>query len=1007
MMCLAWRGGIAAAGAALSLMCCGQALAQETCQTATAIAIGPAFVANNSAAASDGPANACFPIAHDVWHSFVPSLAGQHTISLCGSSFDTVAALYGACGAEPLDCSDNSCGLQSQIVANLIAGQTYFVRVGARADGPDGGVGGAYRVQITSPSAAPANNICGSGTVLPPNQSINGSNSGSSGTDANGECGGALDRTDVWYSFNPAASGAHIVELCSTAFDAVLSVHSSCFNSQLLGCSDNDAVAGCAAGSGARVVFNGAAGSPVLIRVAGVNGGFGPYSLVMHTAASNDSCDAPRPLVRGIAFTSNITPALATEGEASCAVSANDAWHLFVPSTTSPHLFSLCGSTFDTVLSIHRGCPGSPEFSELACSDDGCGPIAGPSQLMLNATLGEAYYVRVAGRANGGVAARGAYTLRVDLATPANDACTSPIALSEGVPVTGVTFGATGSDVSACGSGDAHDVWYSFVPDHNGVFEINTCGSATNTVLSLFNDCGTEAACSDDEPAYCGNDQSTGSRIVRLLAVDTVYLLRVASVGNIDGAFRLVVNRAPPTNDQCGNAAVLAEGVARAVTLSGAGPSGFDACGGGNAADVYYAFTPTSTRFYRVSTCGSASRTSLSLYASCPPAALIECSTTANAACGSPRSTDLTAVLRSGIPYRVRVAAAPGQTESAGFQVQLDAVGPPNDDCSRAQILLRDALVLASTVAASGDELSPCGAGDTHDVWFQFTPDITGSYEFRTCAAPDVAAPNTTLTVFDSCAGEVLACNDDAASGGLCSGGPALSAISMRLDAGQDYIIRAAIVGGGEGAFNVGVRAIQPANDTCATAQAVSTGLVIFDTIAATTDAATLSGCGLGFTEMENDVWFRFVPNTTSTVVVSSCGSGFDTALAVIDGQSGCSSPGNVVACDDDYDCDQTPATPDTASRAVFEGVTGRPYYIRIGSLVGARGPGELRISTGAAPVCPCDWNQVGGRTVQDIFDFLADWFAGAGDFNQTGTSDLQDLFDFLACFLGASPGCA
>jgi hypothetical protein len=357
----------------------------------------------------------------------------------------------------------------------------------------------------------------------------------------------------------------------------------------------------------------------------------------------------------------------------------------------------------------------------------------------------------------------------------------------------------------------------------------------------------------------------------------------------------------------------------------------------------------------------------------------------------------------------VRVAAGAGQSEPAGVQVRYDAVSPPNDDCTRAQVLLRDALVPASTVDAGGDELSPCGMGDTRDVWFQFTPEVTGTYEFRTCAAAGVAAPDTTLTVFDNCGGDVLACNDDAA-GGPCAGGgggATLSSIVMRLEAGQDYLVRAAVVGGGEGSFNVGVRAAPPANDTCATAQTVSTGLVIFDTIAATTDAATLSGCGLGLSGMENDVWFRYVPASAGTVVVSSCGSGFDTALAVIDGQSGCASPGVVVACDDDYDCDQSPVTPDTASRAVFEGVIGRPYYIRVGSLTGARGPGELRISTGAAPTCPCDWNQTGGRTVQDIFAFLSDWFAGSGDFNQSGASDLQDLFDFLACFLGASPGCA
>jgi hypothetical protein len=38
---------------------------------------------------------------------------------------------------------------------------------------------------------------------------------------------------------------------------------------------------------------------------------------------------------------------------------------------------------------------------------------------------------------------------------------------------------------------------------------------------------------------------------------------------------------------------------------------------------------------------------------------------------------------------------------------------------------------------------------------------------------------------------------------------------------------------------------------------------------------------------------------------------------------------------------------------------------------------------------------------VQDIFDFLAGWFAGnpAADFNGVGGITVQDIFDFLAAW--------
>lgn len=63
-------------------------------------------------------------------------------------------------------------------------------------------------------------------------------------------------------------------------------------------------------------------------------------------------------------------------------------------------------------------------------------------------------------------------------------------------------------------------------------------------------------------------------------------------------------------------------------------------------------------------------------------------------------------------------------------------------------------------------------------------------------------------------------------------------------------------------------------------------------------------------------------------------------------------------------------------------------------------------------PPAPCaaDFNGAGGVTVQDIFDFLAAWFAGctatgappcirSADFNAVGGITVQDIFDYLAAW--------
>lgn len=55
---------------------------------------------------------------------------------------------------------------------------------------------------------------------------------------------------------------------------------------------------------------------------------------------------------------------------------------------------------------------------------------------------------------------------------------------------------------------------------------------------------------------------------------------------------------------------------------------------------------------------------------------------------------------------------------------------------------------------------------------------------------------------------------------------------------------------------------------------------------------------------------------------------------------------------------------------------------------------------------CRADYNDSGAVSVQDVFDLLADYFAGnlTADFNDSGTLSVQDLFDFLAVFFA---GCA
>ena len=58
--------------------------------------------------------------------------------------------------------------------------------------------------------------------------------------------------------------------------------------------------------------------------------------------------------------------------------------------------------------------------------------------------------------------------------------------------------------------------------------------------------------------------------------------------------------------------------------------------------------------------------------------------------------------------------------------------------------------------------------------------------------------------------------------------------------------------------------------------------------------------------------------------------------------------------------------------------------------------------TSNSTPCCYGDYNKLNGISVQDIFDFLSDWFAGnpyahTGGDGSTGVLSVQNIFDFLS----------
>ncbi len=122
-------------------------------------------------------------------------------------------------------------------------------------------------------------------------------------------------------------------------------------------------------------------------------------------ATLNDSCiDAP---VVGLGSYAGFTTEATVDGEAACGSSLRtpDVWFRFVPSEDGRIVAETFNADFDTVLSLHSGCPGTVN-NQISCNDDTLGL---QSALVFDVEAGEEFLIRVSGAAG----AMGQYELRL------------------------------------------------------------------------------------------------------------------------------------------------------------------------------------------------------------------------------------------------------------------------------------------------------------------------------------------------------------------------------------------------------------------------------------------------------------------------------------------------------------------------------------------------------------------------------------------------------------------
>ena len=103
------------------------------------------------------------------------------------------------------------------------------------------------------------------------------------------------------------------------------------------------------------------------------------------------------------------------------------------------------------------------------------------------------------------------------------------------------------------------------------------------------------------------------------------------------------------------------------------------------------------------------------------------------------------------------------------------------------------------TIGATGSDVNSCGTGDTHDVWYTYTPETTGDHYVSIYA--EEGAFEGTLTVYDGDSCSPLP-TTELGCGETSEG---YTELYLSLTEGQTYLIRIASDDAGQGHFGLDI----------------------------------------------------------------------------------------------------------------------------------------------------------------------------------------------------------
>lgn len=746
---------------------------------------------------------------------------------------------------------------------------------------------------------APGNDDCGGATTLTVGATCsftgtnNNNSTGSTGVPAPG-CA-SYSTQDVWFKVTVPASGHLIFDTSPNQItDGGMAIYSgTCASLTLIECDDDDS------NNGAMPMIDRPGltpGTTIYIRFWEFGGGEGTFNICVY-----DGC----PSCSG-------TPTGGTANTSSSSICSGSVNLSVTGGTTG------CGLTYQW-----QSSPNNSTWTN----------IAGATSATYTATPSSTtYYRRIITCTASSQSANSSSVLVTIAGTPANDDCSSAIALTVNTSTTctiitaGTVECATTSSqsTSACGGTEDDDVWFSFVATatSQNVSLQNIVGSDTDMYHSVWT--GTCPSLT----LVSGTCEDFDSQTVTGLTIGQTYFVRVytwTSTGNQNTDFNICIANPCPT---CSG--TPAGGTSSASVTA--------VCGGSTNLSVTGSVTGCSYAYQWQSSTNNSTWTNIA-------------GATSETYTGTP-SAD--------IYYRRIVTCAATGNSGTSSSTFIDYVSAPaNDDCSGATVVPVNptqtcTLVTAGTVncaTPSSQATAGCGGTDDDDVWFQFTATST----VHEISLLNIAGSVTNMyhSVWTG------TCPSIGLQPGTCSDNN--SQIVSGLTVGSVYFIRVytyTSTGGQNTSFNVcvGTPPPPPANDECSGAVAlnVSSSTTCNTGVNGTVESATGSpqaSGGCSGTD-DDDVWYSFVATASSQTITLSNVTGSNTDMYHSLWTGTCPNLNIVSGTCEDFD-----------SQTVTGLTVGQTYYVRVYTYTSTYGQNTDFTICITNPCPSCNNNPSGGNS--------------------------------------------